>query len=104
MVKFYFMGLSQIDFQLSVYATPAIDLTYLLYMVSDNDARDNRDELLKTYHDQFTATLKSLGHLGAIPSLSDFHVELQRNGIVGKWEVGDGERSSVCVRDGSIIH
>lgn len=82
--------LSQIDFQLSVYATPAIDLTYLLYMITDNDARDNhRDQLLKTYHDQFTATLKGLGHLGTIPSLLDFHVELLKNGVVGKWKMGN---------------
>lgn len=74
---------SQIDFQLSVYATPAIDLAYALYMNADIDAREShRDELLKAYHDQFVETLNKLGFMRKPPSLLDFQVELLRNGLM----------------------
>lgn len=68
-----------------MFATPAIDLSYLLYMVSNNEAREeNRNRLMKAYHDQFVQTLHGLGHLGKIPTLLDFQVEQLRHGIIGK--------------------
>lgn len=74
----------QIDFQLSIWASPAVDLLMALYVVCSQDARDNhRDELIKIYHDQFAATLKEVGYLRAIPSLNSLQIELLRNGFQG---------------------
>lgn len=74
----------QIDFQFSVYGTPAIDLASLLYLVADRECREkHRDRLIKDYHDQFKGTLTSLGYLGAVPSLLDFQIELLKAGPIG---------------------
>ena len=68
-----------------MYATPAIDLFYLLYVISDREVRDqNRNQILKVYHDQFTETLNGLGYLGKVPTMLNFQVELLRNGLIGE--------------------
>lgn len=75
----------QIDFQCSVYATPAIDLVFLLYMIADEECNDkHRDQLLKVYHDQFKGTLIELGFLKKIPTLLDFQREMLTNGLMGE--------------------
>lgn len=80
-----FVVILQIDFQCSIYATPAIDLVFLLYVIADSECRENhRDELLSVYHAQFRDTLIKLGFLRAIPTLMDVQVEVLRNGIMGK--------------------
>lgn len=74
----------QIDFQLCIYASPVIDLAYILYVVGDSQVRDEcRAELLKIYHDEFTSVLEKLGYLKTPPSLLDLHIELMRNGFMG---------------------
>lgn len=79
----------QIDFQCSVYATPAIDLGFLLYVIGDDACREeHRDELLKEYHGEFKATLVNLGYLGAIPTLLDVQKEILRNGLMGELGIG----------------
>lgn len=56
-------------------------------MIAGNEAREeHRNQLLATYHEQFTRTLSGLGFLGKVPALLDFQVELLQNGIMGKWE------------------
>lgn len=74
----------QIDFQIAFYGTPAYDLCYLLFMISDAECEENhRDELLTIYHKQFVETLTELGFLGTPPSLLDFQLELLKNGQIG---------------------
>lgn len=71
----------QIDYQISIYATPAIDLIYALYyFVSSDNRQQHRDELIAVYHKQFVDSLKKFGYLKASPSLIDLKVELLRNG------------------------
>lgn len=71
----------QIDFQLSIYATPAIDLIYALYFfVSAENRQTRRDELIAIYHRQFVDSLKKFGYLKAPPTLIDLKVEMLRNG------------------------
>lgn len=71
----------QIDYQISIYATPAIDLIYALYyFVSSVNRQQHRDELIAIYHQQFVESLKKFGYLKPPPSLIDLKVELLRNG------------------------
>lgn len=70
-----------------MYATPAIDLSYLLYLIADTESREHhRNHLLQTYHSQFTETLKALGYkdMEKAPSMIDIQMELVRNGLMGK--------------------
>jgi hypothetical protein len=79
--------LFQIDFQLSIFATPAIDIFYLLYMIASNDTREqHRQEILKYYFEVFQETVLKMGLMGGpAPSLLDFNVELLKNGFLGKY-------------------
>ncbi|CAG9811444.1 unnamed protein product [Chironomus riparius] len=70
-----------LDFQICVYASPAVDLTYALYnFVSDENRLTRYDELLFTYHEQFVEALKKFGYLKQPPSLLDLQVEMLKNG------------------------
>ncbi|KAL7013977.1 hypothetical protein ACKWTF_015677 [Chironomus riparius] len=70
-----------LDFQICVYASPAVDLIYTLYsFVPDKDRITRYDELLVTYHEQFVEALKKFGYLKQPPSLLDLQVEMMKNG------------------------
>lgn len=72
---------SQIDYQISIYASPAIDLIYALYYSLSADNRQNRRaEFISTYYKQFVESLKDFGYLKTPPSLIDLQVEILRNG------------------------
>lgn len=78
---------SQLDFQLSVWGTPAIDIFYLLYMIASTETRVNhRAEIVTHYFTEFNATLNKLGFMGTVPSLNEFNIELLKNGFLGKFE------------------
>ncbi|XP_070508925.1 uncharacterized protein [Chironomus tepperi] len=69
------------DFQICVYASPAVDLTYMLFNFTSDENRYNRyDELLATYHEQFVEALKRFGYLKQPPTLLDLQVEMMKNG------------------------
>jgi hypothetical protein len=70
-----------LDFQICVYASPAVDLIYTLYnFVSDEDRLTRYDELLFTYHEQFVEALKKFGYLKQPPTLLDLQIEMLKNG------------------------
>lgn len=72
-----------IDFQLSFWGTPAVDLYYLLYLVCNKEARDNhRKELICHYHKKLVETLDKLGHMGTVPTLLDINNELLKAGFL----------------------
>lgn len=48
-------------------------------MNADN-LKKHREEIIAYYHQEFIATLKSVGYLGETPSLQDLHAELLKNG------------------------
>ncbi|XP_055696322.1 uncharacterized protein LOC129797599 [Lutzomyia longipalpis] len=74
---------SFIDFQISVWGTPAIDLMYVLYVIASTEVRDNHaDELIMLYHTKFCSILKQLGYLKKPPSLLNLNVELLKNGVL----------------------
>lgn len=68
-----------------MWATPAIDLAFLLYVVADTDSRDNhRGELLSIYHEEFKDVLQKLGYLRRIPTLNDIQLELLKHSVMGE--------------------
>lgn len=70
-----------LDFQISVLASPCIDLFYALYnKISDENRQTRREEIIQYYHSEFTAALKRFGFIGKIPSLLDLNSELLRHG------------------------
>lgn len=72
-----------IDFQLSFWGTPAVDLYYLLYLVCNREARDNhRQELIYHYHQKLVETLTKLGHMGTVPTLLDINNDLLKAGFL----------------------
>lgn len=85
---------------MSVYSTPAIDLAYLMFMIADRECRQNhRDQLLKSYHDQFVATLNQLGCKAKPPTLLDIQVETLKNGLMGKFR----RREQWIVRNKKVL-
>lgn len=75
---------SQLDFQLSVYASPAVDIFMALYgsMTLENRIK-HRDEIILYYYETFVESLKKFGYKSDPPTLLDLHIELTRNGALG---------------------
>lgn len=72
-----------VDFQLSFWGTPAVDLYYLLYLVCNRETRDkHRQELIYHYHQKLTETLDKMGHIGTVPTLLDLNNDLLRAGFL----------------------
>lgn len=72
-----------IDFQLSFWGTPAVDLYYLLYLVCNKEARDNhRQEIICHYYKKLVETLDKFGHMGTVPTLLDINNELLKAGFL----------------------
>ncbi|XP_053699350.1 uncharacterized protein LOC128746325 [Sabethes cyaneus] len=66
-----------VDYQLSFYTSPGIDLNYSLMNCPTYEVRENqRDNLIKEYHTSLVQALK--GHHGQIPSLADVQMEIKR--------------------------
>lgn len=80
----FFFIFPQLDFQLSIYASPAVDIFMALYgsMTLENRTR-YRDEMVLHYHETFIDSLKRFGYEKETPSLLDLHVELTRCGALG---------------------
>jgi hypothetical protein len=73
-----------LDFQLSVYATPAVDIFMALYgsMTLQNRMK-YRDEMILYYYETFIDALKRFGYKKQPPSLLDLNVELTKHGSLG---------------------
>ncbi|XP_052890806.1 uncharacterized protein LOC128299012 [Anopheles moucheti] len=68
-----------LDYQISCWTSPAIDLYYLLDLIPTQQVKDNhRSELIYMYHQQYSDFLKRLRFKGEIPSLLDLNLELLR--------------------------
>lgn len=71
------------DFQSTIWATPAIDLYYLLYLVASDDVRvNNKDEILQSYHQSFVKTLEKFGYTYKIPTQHDLKLEMLKNQFI----------------------
>lgn len=74
-----------LDYQVCSWGSPAIDLTYFLYLVVHRDVLDNhRDQLLEEYHRHFVYCLTRLNFQGWVPTHEDLQAELNRNVFFGK--------------------
>lgn len=63
-----------VDFQMCIWGPAVIDLTYMLYMMMEEDERlDRRNEIIHYYFETFTETLKKLGFSGEYPKLTDLY-------------------------------
>lgn len=68
---------------MAVWASPAIDLYYVLYMVASDNARHNHQaEIIETYHKEFVSALKKIGLMTQIPTLRQLQVELLENKFI----------------------
>uniref|UniRef100_A0A182LS42 CHK kinase-like domain-containing protein n=1 Tax=Anopheles culicifacies TaxID=139723 RepID=A0A182LS42_9DIPT len=68
-----------LDYQVSCWTSPAIDLYYLLDLIPTQTVKDNhRCEIIYLYYQQYTDLLKRLGYKGKISSLLDLQLELLR--------------------------
>ncbi|XP_063709154.1 uncharacterized protein LOC134837698 [Culicoides brevitarsis] len=82
-----FNDLLVFDYQICLWGTPAIDLSYLLFNMANIDARARREEIIQYYYNEFAATLKKIGFLGKIPSLLDLNLEILKNGVLETYHV-----------------
>jgi Ecdysteroid kinase-like family len=73
----------QLDFQLTKWGSPCIDIFYLLYMVASEEARENhRDEIIAHYYNEFIAALKDIGFMSKPPGILELNLELLKNGFM----------------------
>ena len=74
-----------LDFQLSRYAPPMLDLLYFLYVCTVRSMRsEHLDDLLRFYHGQLSATLHSLGcDADELYAWEDMQAQLQEVGRYG---------------------
>ena len=72
-----------VDFQMSVWNTPAIDLNYFLYTSVELDVLKTKVEvLLKAYYNSLSATLKELDCID-IPTYQDIYNDFQKHQLYG---------------------
>uniref|UniRef100_A0A182P7B0 CHK domain-containing protein n=1 Tax=Anopheles epiroticus TaxID=199890 RepID=A0A182P7B0_9DIPT len=93
-----------LDFQLSVWGTPAIDLIYAMYNSVSIDTREaHRDELISFYHEELTASLTKFGYLRKLPTLLEIHLELLKCGHLGTHRSKEGGESSSLLRMANVF-
>lgn len=67
----------QIDYQFPVFTTPAVDVYYLINLMTNPEIRaKHRDEIYRFYFTEFTNTLKKIGYRGKVPTMVDFRIEM----------------------------
>lgn len=80
-----------IDFQYSLWTSPAIDLQYFLNTSLQEDVRSNHiDELVTFYHGDLAMHLKRLDYRKHIPSLQEFQQQFLAKSFLGEfWSFED---------------
>ncbi|CRK99057.1 CLUMA_CG011999, isoform A [Clunio marinus] len=73
-----------VDFQLSYFGSPGIDLNFFFYGSLNEDTRKSfRHKLIRIYHETLAETLKKLNYMKPIPSLHDIQIEMLKTGMNG---------------------
>ncbi|CAH1709563.1 unnamed protein product [Chironomus riparius] len=74
-------NVSFVDYQLNVWCSPVVDLTYMmgLFKIADNYT-DQKAEIVVFYHQELVNALKSIGYMKPPPSLLDVNIELLKHG------------------------
>lgn len=69
----------QVDYQFPIWATPAIDICYMMNLIVHPDlVETHRGDIIQEYYDDFRETLQEVGYSGKIPTMLDLQVELLR--------------------------
>ncbi|KAM7347472.1 uncharacterized protein ACRADG_007038 [Cochliomyia hominivorax] len=77
------VDLNFVDFQMSVWNSPGIDLNYFFYTSLELDILKNKlDLLIKEYHKSLSETMQDLGYK-KIPSYYDIYNEVQKRQLYG---------------------
>ncbi|XP_046803065.1 uncharacterized protein LOC111690962 [Lucilia cuprina] len=77
------VDLNFVDFQMSVWNTPGIDLNYFFYTSIEFDILQNKlDVLIKEYHGSLSEGMQELG-IKDIPSYQDIYNEVQKRQLYG---------------------
>ncbi|XP_059621218.1 uncharacterized protein LOC132264899 isoform X2 [Phlebotomus argentipes] len=71
-----------IDFQMSFWTSPAVDLLYVMNVIGNQEVRRRRGEAVMIYHEVFTDYLSRLGCLRKGPSLRDLNIDMLKYGKV----------------------
>ncbi|XP_055615204.1 uncharacterized protein LOC129761507 [Toxorhynchites rutilus septentrionalis] len=66
-----------VDYQISYYSSPGIDLNYALSNCPDRETRKRTDELINIYYQSLSETLKQIEY-SRIPTLADVLREIER--------------------------
>lgn len=75
-----------LDFQVTFWNTPIIDLLYFFISSVNNELRANEfDNLIKFYHENLSDNLKRLDYKKPIPSLRQLHVDILQKGFYGSF-------------------
>ena len=73
-----------IDMQIMRVANPSVDLVYMLYSSSNNDARKEKlNDWLKVYHDTLIDDLKSLGYPESVYPFEDLEKDIDHARLFG---------------------
>uniref|UniRef100_A0A1L8DYK0 Putative ecdysteroid kinase n=1 Tax=Nyssomyia neivai TaxID=330878 RepID=A0A1L8DYK0_9DIPT len=69
-----------VDYQMSFWGSPTIDLIYIFYAVGNTDCRRRREEMLSIYHEALSEYLNRLGCLKKPPTLLELNIEMLKRG------------------------
>lgn len=73
-----------VDFAISYFGSPAIDLSFLLFTSSADDVNEEQfDHVLQIYHQSLLETLNQLGYSRKLPTLLDIQEDMLRKGFIG---------------------
>ena len=75
-----------IDFQQSVYTSPAIDLISLIFTSAETETKlENFEVFIKIYHEQLVEALNLLKYNKKIPTLKELYLETLDRAFLGVW-------------------
>lgn len=75
-----------IDFQQSVYTSPAIDLLNLIFSSAETETKlQNFEPFLKFYHLHLVDALKHLRYSKSIPTLKELYLDVLDRGFLAVW-------------------
>lgn len=75
-----------IDFQQSVYTSPAIDLINLIFTSAETETKlRNFEHFIKVYHEQLVDALQLLKYTKKIPTLKQLYMDVLDRGFLAVW-------------------
>lgn len=73
-----------VDFQMAVFTSPSIDLSYFIFTSSAPDIKLQKyDYFVKFYHDHLVKWLNFFGYKSHIPTLKELQIDMLERGLYG---------------------